>query len=552
MKWNIINTKPKVFRVDQVIEALLENRNLTSESEKKEFFNPKHPAKLTLQELGIKKKEVSKALKRINKSKKNNEAILIYGDYDADGVSATAVLWEVLHFLGYDVHPFIPDRFEDGYGLNAKRINLLKSKLPNLKLIITVDNGIVAFSAVEEINKMGIDVIITDHHQAAKKLPPAAAIVHTDKVSGSAVAWILARELVRSSADNQRANPALDMVAIGTVADILPLLGPNRSFVAHGLAELNKIKRPGLVQLCIQAGINADKVGVYEVAFVIAPRINSMGRLKSALDSLRLVCTKKLSYAQKMAMEVSSTNLERQKIVSQVVEHALLQASKDEDSPVFIVSDESYHEGVIGLVASKLVEKYYRPAIVISKGEKIAKASARSIAGFNIIENIRKFEHLIIEGGGHPLAAGFSIEIGKIEEFSKAFKKSSQNLLTEEILKRSISVDLDLTFELLNWELYGELKKFEPTGSGNKQPVFVTYGVEVAQVKTVGQEARHLKLQVKKDGVKFDAIGFNLGKYAIDLTEGIKVDIAYSIEENIWNGNSSLQLRLKDIHSINE
>lgn len=550
MNWKFINeTNASELDVNRIVAILLENRGIVTEKEKKEFLNPRHPDQITLNELEIDENEVAKAIQRIKLAKENKETILIYGDYDADGVSATCILWEVLHRSGFDVRPYIPDRFEDGYGINAIRVTKLKEECPDLKLIITVDNGIVALQPIKEITEMGIDVIVSDHHQKVEQLPSATAIVHTDKIAGSGVAWILGRELHRSGAAD--IGPQLDMAAIGTIADVLPLLNLNRSFVKYGLEELNKLQRPGITQLCIQAGVNADNIGVYEVAFVIAPRINSMGRLKNALDSLRLVCTKNLALAQKIASEISLTNSERQRIVDEVVSHAHLQAENSK-SNVLIIAHESYHEGVIGLAAAKLVERYYKPAIVISKGEKIAKASARSIDGFNIIEHIRKVEHLIIEGGGHPLAAGFSIEVTKIEEFIKCFNDNCVETLTKEILQRTLPVDLQVNFDLLNWSLVSELKKLEPTGSGNKQPVFASHGVKVSKFKPVGQEGKHLKLVLEQDHKKFDAIGFNLGKYASTLSIGSSIDVAYSLEENTWNGNTSLQLKLKDIHFLNE
>lgn len=548
MKWNILNSSQPAT-INDVVNVLLENRGITNETDKKVFFNPKQPDKFSLEELEIDGKQISKSIKRLEAAKKSKESILIYGDYDADGVCSTAILWEALYASGFDVQPYIPDRFTDGYGLNASKVLELKKENPNIKLVITVDNGIVANEAVEEIQKKGINVIVTDHHQVSQQLPPAHAIVHTDKIAGSGVAWVFTNELYKAGIVNSP--PALDLVAIGTIADILPLIGPNRSFVKYGLEELNQVKRPGIVQLCLQAGINADQIGVYEVGYVIAPRINSMGRLKSALDSLRLVCTKKLTTAKELATNVSQTNLERQKIVEEVVAQANVLAEQSTTSAI-IIAHESFHEGVIGLAASKLVEKYYRPSIVISKGETIAKASARSIEGFNIIEHIRKVEHLIIEGGGHPQAAGFSIEVSKIEEFIKCFNDGCADTLTDDLFIRNLKIDAEVQFSLLNWDMLRELEKFEPTGNGNKQPIFKTNLVNVKQFKALGQEGKHLKLSLEQGGKKFDAIGFNLGKYASTLTNGQKIDIAYSLEENIWNGNTSLQLKLKDIHTGNE
>jgi len=544
MNWKFINQKHKAKNTKQIVEILLENRGIENEKDKEEFFTPKHPEKIELKELEISEQPIKEAIERIKVAKKNNEGILIYGDYDADGVAATAILWEALHGSEFDVHPYIPDRFADGYGLNSSRVEKLLTEFPSIKLIITVDNGIVANKEIEKIRKSGVDIIVTDHHQISEKLPDATAVIHTDKIAGSAVSWVLARELYKAGVVQNL--PSVDLAAIGTISDVMPLLGANRAFVKHGLEELNQMKRPGIVQLCVQANINADELGVYEIAFVIAPRINSMGRLSSALDSLRLVCTLNQNNAQKLATILSTTNAERQKIVDEVLVQAISQAKKLK-SPAIIIYHESYHEGVIGLAASKLVEKFYRPAIVISTGDKIAKASARSIAGFNMIENIRKTEHLLLQCGGHSMAAGFSIAPEKIEEFIETFNANSLDVLTEDILQRSLDIDTEVKFDLLNEDLVDELKKFEPTGNGNKQPVFATTDVKIERFKTVGQEDKHLKLTLSQGDRRFDAIAFGLGYLASELHEGDLVNAAYCLEENVWNGKTSLQLKIKDI-----
>ena len=404
-KWQLLNNSKKELTEKDIIKILLKNREI-SWGEKNVFFKPQSPKEITLKELGIKKTQIDKTIKRIKKAKEKNEKVIIFGDYDADGVCATAILWEHLFAFGLDVLPYIPDRFTQGYGLSKDGIDDLLDK-QKVDLIITVDNGIVANDAISYVNKKKIDVIVTDHHQKGKALPKAHALIHTDKISGSAISWILAREIVKDSPKLKDSLPngnGLDLCAIGTVADQIALVGVNRSFVKHGLVSLNETTRVGLLELFKNAKIEVGNITTYSINFVIAPRINAMGRLSHAIDSLRLLCTRKQESAMKLADTLNKTNVDRQKIVGEVLIHVHEQ-TKDTDSCVIVVADGSYHEGVIGLAAARLVDKYYRPAIVISLGKKISKGSARSITGFNMIKNIRKLDKIIDQGGGHPMAA---------------------------------------------------------------------------------------------------------------------------------------------------
>lgn len=339
----------------------------------------------------------------------------------------------------------------------------------------------------------------------------------------------------------------LELAAIGTIADQLSLIGPNRSIAKYGLEELRKTKRLGLLSLFDEAQIEKEKVGTYEVGFIIAPRINAMGRLTHAIDSLRLLCTKDSLRARELADLIGKTNFERQKIVETVVTHAKEKLGNEVDQSVIILSDESYHEGVIGLAAAKLVEKFYRPAIVFSKKKDISKASARSITGFNIIETIRKLEGLYLEGGGHPMAAGFSIETSKIETFTKEINLIAKPLLTKEILLKKLKIDAEIEFKDINEKLYGKLKEFEPFGLGNFAPIFLTKKVNILEAKTVGATGNHLKLKLQQGESVIDAIAFNFGNLYSKLTKDLKMEIVYSIEENIWNNHINLQLKIKDI-----
>ncbi|MBI2066154.1 single-stranded-DNA-specific exonuclease RecJ [Candidatus Woesebacteria bacterium] len=541
-RWEVLGkTSKKSLDIKDIEKILLKNRGIVANTARKEFLIPISPEKLTLKSLGLDKSQVKRAVARIKKAGKKGETIIVYGDYDADGICATAVLWERLYSLGLNVLPYIPERFSEGYGLNAKSIRRLKDENPNLGLIITVDHGIVAGAQVEAAKKLGVEVIISDHHQPTKKKPRAFALLHTTQIGGAAIAWILARE-IKSVRDG------LDLVAIGTIADQLPLVGANRSFAKYGLVSLNGTQRVGLNALFSEAGIVKGSIGPYEVGFMIAPRINAMGRLVHAIDSLRLLCTKSSQRAGELARLLNKTNLERQRIVEEVVVHArgLVVDTKE----IIVLAHESYHEGVIGLAAARLVEEFYRPAIVISKKGKIAKASARSISGFNIIETIRKLEGYLIEGGGHPMAAGFSIETDKIEDFTQKLNKISASILTEDILTKKLKIDLEIGFSNLGQELLALVKSFEPTGLGNPAPIFATCGVTVADARVVGRDSTHLKLVLEESATRLEAIAFGLGGIYQSLSPETKIDIAYALEENTWNGRKSLQLKVKDLKAI--
>ena len=547
-KWEIIG-KSEVplskLKTKDVIDVLLVNRGIKNKNERHEFFRPKRPEKFTLSEVGLKRASVANAISRIKRAKKNGEKIVVYGDYDADGITATAILWETLYELEFDVIPFIPDRFSDGYGLKAKSIKKIKTKNPNVKLIITVDNGVVASDAVDTCNKLGIDVIITDHHEPGEKYPKAYEIVHSRKIGGAGVSWFLTREIRKEF--GLKKVVGLDLAAVGTVSDQVPLFEVNRSIVKYGLESLNLKPRLGLEEIYKEARVNVGEIDTHTIGFVIGPRLNAMGRLEHAIDSLRLLCTKNRSRARELAVYLSKTNKRRQEIVEKVVSHAKDSARKGNTEGIIVISHETYHEGVVGLVASKLVDEFYRPAIVFSKGEVESKASARSIEGFNIIETIRKLNDLLITAGGHPMAAGVTIKTKDLDGFEKEINKVAKRKLTEELLLPKIKVDVEVNFNVLNWNLISELVNFAPTGSGNRTPVFATKKVKPWEIRTVGKENKHLKLKVAKGGKTIDAIGFGLGYLASSIEEDYPIDIVYHFEENVFNGAKSLQLRVRDI-----
>jgi len=580
MNWKILN-KTSADNIEDIVKILLKNRGLSTKKEISEFLKPKNPQDFTAKDLGIDEKEIKKAKVRIEKAIKNDESIIVYGDYDADGICATAILWETLYELTKNVLPYIPERVSEGYGLNSESIKNLKLKIKNLGLIVTVDHGITADDKIKYAKELGIDVIVCDHHQINKKAPDCVAVVHTDKICATAISWYLSMSL-RSRCNIGRSNPRqdeiaelvpsetrdlhitprndknddlpamtnfLDLVAIATIADLEPLIGINRNFTKYGLDVLRKTSRCGLLAIIEEAGIKKEDIGTYEVGYIIAPRLNAMGRMGHALDSLRLLCTSCNDKAKQLASKLGLTNKERQLLTEETVRHArnLFLSQYGEVVPNFIIIDhESYQEGIIGLVAGKLVEEFYRPAIVISRGEIYSKASGRSISGFNIIEAIREHYDLLVDAGGHPMAAGFTVETIKIEQLKEKLIQSAQKSLTKESFNKVLKIDMEIPPQIISEKLYDDVQKMSPFGIGNPEPVF-SGKVQVKDVRLVGNEGKHLKLTLSDGRNIFSAIGFGLGNFFEKAKPGTEVNIAYNIFLNEWNGNKKVELKVKDI-----
>ncbi|MBI4065322.1 single-stranded-DNA-specific exonuclease RecJ [Candidatus Gottesmanbacteria bacterium] len=548
----------------------MNNRGLKSKQEIDEFLHPRNPYNLDSQDVGIDTRQLKEAAVRIKKAIDKKESIVVYADYDADGITAGAIMWETLHNLGATVMPYIPHRAEEGYGLSIKGIDAVVEQF-DPTLIITVDHGITAWEKVAYAKKLGIDVIVTDHHVKPKKLP-RCTIVHTVKLSGAGVSWFLAKELVSFHARHARLHLAhvqgatltvfhselLALAAIGTIADMVPLVGPNRSIAKYGLAAINKTNRVGLEALIEDTRVLKGTLGTYEVSHMLAPRLNAMGRIEHALDALRLLCTKQKDKATLLAQKLGLTNRERQQLTLDTTAHALqglsLRTQGETLRKLLFVVHESYNQGVIGLVAGKLVEEYYRPTIVVAKGEKYSKASARSIAGFNIVEVIRSCSDILVDVGGHPMAAGFTVETKYLSKLQKRLEAIADKELDEEALTRTLRIDAKISLELATEKLWQKLRDFEPFGFGNPEPVFATRAVKVVDTRLVGNEGKHLKLRLQSSNhpaiqpLILDAIAFNLGNLSGKLKPGTSIDIAYTIDMNVWNGDKRLQLKIKDIH----
>ncbi len=561
MKWTILADDKK-----DILATLLANRGINSKKAVDDFLNPPEPLSYTSTDLLINSAQLKKAITRIRKAIKTQEPIVVYGDYDADGICATAIMWEVLRDIKAQVLPFIPQREKESYGLTIEGIDSIladekyglggQPKSKTKGLIITVDSGVVAHKAVDYANKLGIDVIVIDHHEKPKKLPKSLALIHTTKLCASGLAYFVARELKKkSSSEEDFLVGALELAAIATITDLVPLVGPNRSIVRYGLKALNKTTRPGLKALFTVAGIK--EIGTYEIGYVIGPRLNASGRIESALTALRLLCTTNHEKAQDLAEQLNTTNRERQDMVVDMAARATTnyELRTTNSDRIIVMIDDSYHQGIIGLIAGKLVERYYLPAIVIARGEKLSKASARSISGFNIIEAIRTTEDILVNAGGHPMAAGFTIENEKIQEFESRIKKVAAAQITTDMLEKSLRVDTTVPVDLINFDLYELLSKLAPFGLGNPEPVFASKAT-VQSFRTVGAEGKHLKLTVSvipsevegsHTNNSLDAIAFNHGAIAAKLKVGEEVNLAYSVALDTFNGNHKLQLKIRDI-----
>jgi len=411
-----------------------------------------------------------------------------------------------------------------------------------------VDHGITANDKIAYAKELGIDVVVCDHHQLGEKVPDCAAIVHTDKVCAAAISWLLSQEVqsAKCKVQNGREN-YLDLVAIATIADLEPLIGVNRSFAQYGLKALRQTTRSGLQAIFDEAGIKKEDINTYHVGYMIAPRLNAMGRMEHALDSLRLVCTKDINQAKDLAAKLGITNKERQVLTEETARHAVESAKlKVQSEKLIFIGHETYEQGIIGLVAGKLVEHYYRPAVVLSIGEIYSKASARSISGFNIIEAIRLQSDLLVDAGGHPMAAGFTVETTKIELLKQRLIDEAGKHITDSMLEKTLNIDMELPLSGVTLGLWEKIQDLSPFGIGNPEPVF-SCKVLVKDFRLVGAEGKHIKFRLSDGKSVISAIGFGMGKNAERLKVDQEVEVAYNLSLNEWNNERRVELKIRDL-----
>ncbi len=496
---------------------------------------------------------MKKAVDRISKSITQNEAIAIYGDYDVDGVTATALLVEVIQALGGKVRGYIPNRFDEGYGLNNDALDLLGSE--GVKLVITVDCGIRSPKEVQHAQASGIDIIVSDHHHPKGDVPAAFAVIcpkqagdeYSNKdLAGVGLAYKIAEGLIQTHPDlGLNIESWLDLVALGTVADIVPLTGENRVLVRKGIDVIRKNPRPGVKSLANIAGVTLARVNSSDIGYMLAPRLNAAGRLESALNALNLLFADTIENAAGYAVKLEAQNRERQNTTKAIQMSAEILAEADPEAYLIFAADPEFNQGVVGLAASKLVESYYRPAIVAYKGPDTTRGSCRSIPEFHITEALDEVSDLLIRHGGHAMAAGFTVSNEKLDNFVKRMKEIAREKLSNLDLQPMIRIDTEIQLRDLKPELLPFLDQIQPTGQDNLEPLFVSRNLRVIQKKTVGADASHLKMVLTDGLITFDAIGFRMAHHLPAIKE--HVDVVYNFSRNTFNDRTTLQLMIRDL-----
>lgn len=568
--WKIKNENPAALKSEEgchpLISRLLIERGILGEKKVENFFNPEYATGIYDPFIFP---QMEAAVARIIAAKEGKEKVVIFGDYDADGVTATAVLFEVLEKLGFiGVEIYIPDRQLEGYGMNIDAINFLKEK--GGQLIITVDCGITNLEEVARAKELGIDTIITDHHHVPKKLPEAAAIINPHmsdcpypfrNLAGVGVAFKLAEALFQKidPKNKEQLKWLLDLVAIGTIADCVPLLDENRVLVKYGLVVLSKTRRTGLLEMFKVGRIAIDENNIpdaQKVAFQIAPRINAAGRMDHASVAYNLMIEKNPVPARDMALEVESKNQERQKVTKEIVrEIKIIAENSFKNKKLIFAANEHWPVGILGLIAGKISDVFNMPTVILQKQEKEFVGSLRSIPQINIIESLEKCSELLIRFGGHSQAAGVRVSHENIEKFYEKLSGIIEKKLEGKNIAPELEIDLEINADDVNWDIVSEIKKMEPFGEGNEEPVFLMRSIIIEDLRIVGNGSKHLKLALRAENGSpkvFDAIGFGFGDKFPDLKSGDKIDVVFNLEQDQWNGNKKIQLRLIDLKEVAE
>lgn len=539
--------------VDKAIAKLLVQRGIDSFEKARLFFRP------SLDDLHnpYLMKDMDKAIERIEKAFQNNEKILVYGDYDVDGTTAVSLVYSYISSFYPNVTTYIPDRYEEGYGVSFQGIDYADDN--EISLIIALDCGIKAHEKIDYANSKNIDFIIADHHLPDDTIPNAIAVLDPKRkdceypykeLCGCGIGFKIIQALAEKRGQKtEDLLPYLDLVATAIAADIVPITGENRILAKFGLEVINSNPRNGIKAL-IQ-NLKKEELTITDVVFIIAPRINAAGRIYHGNYAVKLLTEFDLSQAEEFAQNIETFNTERKDLDSFITKEALQQIIETNQEKLFttVVFNENWHKGVIGIVASRLIETYYKPTLVFTESNGKMVASARSVKGFDIHEALEKCSEFIEQFGGHKYAAGLTVAKEKFELFREKFEEVVKNSITEESLSPEINIDSEIDFSDINPKFIRILKQFEPCGPENMTPVFLTKNViDTGYAKPIGKNEEHLKLFVKQNGTQpISAIGFNLGK-KLEIVQGLKpFDMVYSIDENHWNGNTTIQLKARDI-----
>ncbi len=514
--------------------------------------------------------DIDKAVERILQAIGTGESIAIYGDYDCDGVTACALLMSALTQLGAKPQIYIPDRFEEGYGLNSTALDKLKAQ--GVNLVITVDCGARAVNEAQHARDIGLDLIITDHHDLEHELPQALAVINPKRpdcnyafkqLAGVGVAYRLAQALfAQAKLPNEATHAFHDLVAIGTIADVMPLIGENRSLVRAGLQIINTAPRLGVMELVRAARLKAGQVSASKIAFQLAPRLNAAGRLDTALNAYELLMTDNPAWAADLANTLSSRNEQRQQITAAVVRAAEKQLDANLDPkklPLSFAASSDYNAGVIGLAAARLVERHIRPAVVVMITGEEARGSCRSVSDFHMTDALDACKPLLLKHGGHAAAAGFTTRTQWLGELQQRLYELAQAQRPEHGWVKTIHADAEINLHKLSSQTHSAMQLLEPHGHGNPQPIFVARQIEVRSARRIGRVEEdaghessagpHLKLNLKDArGGNWDAIGWRMGERFDETPPGAKIDLAFHLDMNEWNGEKRLQLVLEDIH----
>ena len=555
-KWQIYQTdENKVkgiqekYKINKLLATILVNREITEKSKIEKFLNTKRNDFYNPYEMP----DMEKAIERIIKAIENKEKIIIYGDYDVDGITSVTVLKSFLEERGIHVSEYIPNRLEEGYGLNKKAVEYI-AKQGN-QLMITVDCGISAIEEVEYANKLGIETIVTDHHEPGEELPKAIAVVDTKRkdnkypfrnLAGVGVVFKLIQAISqRLDLPEKEYLKYLDIVCIGTISDIVPLVDENRVIVKLGLKLVEQTKNLGLKAILEASGYS--KIDSNTISFGVAPRINACGRMGHQEEALKLFLSKEIKEVQELTQKLNEYNRLRQETEKQIYNESIIQIEEKDlaDRNTIVVMGKGWHHGVIGIVSSRITELYFKPSILLCEEEDYGKGSGRSIPGFDLYEALTQCKDTIDKFGGHSMAVGINVKKEKFEEFKEKLEKIAKEKHTEEIVP-ILKIDALINLDEINKEMVESLKELEPFGEANKMPLFAFKNLKIDSIRALS-EGKHLKLTLKDDSNIVNAIGFNLGELSTEYKIGDKIDVVGNLEINSFNGVDNIQINMKDV-----
>ena len=495
--------------------------------------------------------DISQAVSRVYKAVLAREKIAIYGDFDVDGVTAIVILVEGLSRLGAEVITYIPDRVNEGHGLKISALEKLRAQ--GASLVITVDCGVTDLTEVKQAREMGMDMIITDHHIPLGSLPRAVAVIDPKRkdsmypypdLAGTGVAFKFLQALLHKDSREKWLAGLMDLVVLATVTDLVTLVGENRYLVKKGLRELNNSSRVGIQEMGKLAGLKPGELDTEDISWVLGPRLNAAGRMDNASTSYQLLTTQSPEEARLLALELERRNAERQKLTKEVLSRAREKLAAKLHLPVLIDGDESYSIGVIGLVAGKLVDEFYKPAIIISLGPELCQGSCRSIAEFDVTAALGECHNLLTTFGGHPLAAGFTVTRQNLAQLEECITRLATDQLGHLDLRPEIVIDAELPLSTFSGETFNLMQKLSPFGRGNPQPTFLTRQVEVIECRNFGNQGEWLRLKLKQGNITWQAVDFESQRKREEIPSYI--DIVYNLEKSRWNGEEVLGLNLRD------